>query len=360
MACFVVGFLATAIPRFSGTHHASLGELITFLLLTSGITFFLFCHLWIPAELCFVSWLLALARFVFIRIKERSKSDGVPKNSPPIEFVWIPIAILHGILGSVILILYQSKFLPLWIGDVGEDMLFQGFILSIVAGVGGFLIPRLMGRFEMVKSSEVCATKEVERRKRRNLFVHATLGLLFFASFWIDIPGCQVWANSLRALAVTSALVWSRSLPFPPRTSDLFARLLWISAWMIPVGLWFVVAFPAQEKGMLHFTFIGGLSLMTFAIATMVVLSHAGESAQLRRPLPILWLVLIGAILALSFRVAAGFYPNRFFFYLGIAASLWIVVGTGWFCFVVPRIPRFPEEGTFEQEHEKMKRLATR
>ncbi|MBI3999485.1 MAG: NnrS family protein [Candidatus Omnitrophica bacterium] len=356
MACFVLGFLTTAIPRFSNTPHASLAELLAFFLLTCGILFFLFQYLWVPAELCFIAWLLSLARFIFVRIKKRRQNAAASKISPPLEFIWIPIAIFHGLLGSIILILYQLKLAPIWMGDIGEDMAFQGFILSIVAGVGGFLAPRLMGRFEVIKPTEVCAMEEVARKKKRNLLVHLTLALLFFLSFWLDTPGHQIWANCLRALIITVVLIWTRALPLPPRTTDFFVKLLWISIWMVPLGLWMIAFFPAHEKGLLHFTFIGGFSLMTFAIATMVVLSHGGESAALRRPLPVLWMVLAGVIFTLGFRIAAGFYPNLFFPYLGIAASVWILTGISWLCFITPRIFRVAFEGSFEHTHEEMKR----
>ncbi len=360
MACFVIGFLMTAIPRFSGTSSASLKELVTFFVLTCAIVFFLFRYLWIPAELCFTLWLLSLARFIFVRVKKIKRADGSSKTSPPIEFVWIPIAILHGILGSVVLIFYQLKMTPVWMGDVGEDMAFQGFILAIVAGVGGFLAPRLMGRFEMVKPSEVCALEEVARRKKRSLSVHLTLAVLFFLSFWLDMPGREAWAHGLRALVITAALVWSRALPLPPRTPDFFVKLLWISLWMVPLGLWLTAFFPAHEKGMLHFTFIGGFSLMTFAIATMVALSHGGESAILRRPLLVLRIVFTGVILTLGFRVAAGFYATLFFPFLGLAASVWILVGASWLCFIAPRILRIPEGDPFERQHEEMKERVIR
>ena len=287
--------------------------------------------------------------------KLESKSDS--KVVPPIEFIWIPIAILHGVLGSLILILYQLKLTPIWMGDIGEDMAFQGFILSIVAGVGGFLAPRLMGRFEVIKPDEVCKIEELARKRKRNLMFHLILALLFFTSFWLDVPDREIWANSLRALVVSVAFFWSRALPLPPRTQDFFVKLLWISIWMIPLGMWLVACFPAHEKGMLHFTFMGGLSFMTFSVATMVVLSHAGESPILRRPShPLLWLVLIGVFLTLGFRIAAGFYPSWFFPFLGVAASIWMVVGASWLCFIAPRILKVPELGTFEMEHEEAKR----
>lgn len=360
MACFVIGFLLTAMPRFSGTARSSRAELFTFLLLILSVVGFLFGGQWILAELSFIALLAALIRFAAVRVLGHSGGGEAKKVSPPVEFVWIPVAILHGVVGSVVLILNQLYVIPAWTIDIGQDMGQQGFILAVVAGVGGFLAPRLMGLYEAVKPSEVCTMEEAGRLRKRKVQIHLLAGTLFFLSFCFDIPGFETWAHGIRALVVTAVLIWTRSLPRPPRVPDFFAKLLWISMWMIPIGLWLIVFFPKYEKEMLHITFIGGLSLMTFAVATMVVLSHSGQAHRLRKPLFILWMVLIGVILTLGFRLAAALKGAWYFPLLGFAASLWIVVGVSWLCFVAPGILAVPAAGTFEHQHEQEKQRMNR
>ena len=94
MICFVIGFLMTAMPRLSSTAHASIREVGSAFLLICAIVGFLAVHLWIWAELGFIALLLAFVRFAFVRISRRN-----PSHVPPVEFVWIPIAILHGLVG---------------------------------------------------------------------------------------------------------------------------------------------------------------------------------------------------------------------------------------------------------------------
>ena len=146
MASFVTGFLLTAMPRFSSTVHASKKEVGGFLSLMLGIYVFLSFGLWVPGECCFIAWLITLGRFGIKRFAKRDKTT----STPPMEFLWVPIAILHGITGTVLLILGQAKILPGWAIRVGKPMMEQGFILSVVLGVGGFLVPRIIGTFKVV------------------------------------------------------------------------------------------------------------------------------------------------------------------------------------------------------------------
>ena len=350
MACFIGGFLMTAMPRFSSTFHATGLELLVSLAFILADVGFLFRHWWIAAEVCFILWLLTLARFAIVRIVNRKSSVH-----PPVEFVWIPIAIIHGIVGALLLIFFQGKWLPLWVFEVGDDMMGQGFVLAMVAGVGGFLSPRLMGRYDVVKPSEVCSMEDINRKKNRRVLIHALAGLIVFSSFWFEVKGFEAWSNGVRALVITSVLVWTRSLPRPPRTPGLFVKLVWLSMWMVILGSWLTALFPAYKKAMLHFMFIGGFSLMTFAIATMVVLSHGGESEKLQRSLPILWMVAIGIAIALSLRSIAVFFTSLYFNLLGTAAVFWILVAVSWLCFIAPKILKVPKAGSFERNHEQMK-----
>lgn len=361
MNCFVTGFLLTAIPRFSATSPASGVELVSFLTLTLAVTGFLTFHQWLLAEASFIGWLLALARFVIVRIRSRLRtlSERGPQEaaggSPPVEFIWIPIAIFHGIVGALLLIGIELKVLPPSFQDVGEDLTGEGFMLAMVAGVGGFLAPRLMGLFEKIQSTEICSVEERLSRQRRRFGFYLAAGLLLFLSFWFEGGSLETWASALRALVVTSVLVLTRSFPRLPRVPDFFAKLLWLAMGMVVAGSWLAFFFPKHEKTMLHFMFIGGFSLMTFAVATVVTLSHAGEGERLRRPLAVLKIVAVGALSALTLRVASSFFPAHYFNLLAFAAISWILAAMSWLFFVLPRLWRFPPGGEFERFHEQAK-----
>jgi uncharacterized protein involved in response to NO len=107
---------------------------------------------------------------------------------------------------------------------------------------------------------------------------------------------------------------------------------------------------------LLHLTFIGGFSLMAFAVATMVVLSHGGAGEHLRQPLPIFTLLAAGLAGALTARLAAEFLPALFFPLLGAAAVCWSASALAWLAFILPHALRPAPAGAFERLHETAKR----
>ena len=349
MNCFVAGFLLTAMSRFTGAPHVSRAELAFFLFFILGMFIFLVQKYWIAAESLFIGWLLVLARFGISRIKKGNQKSA----QAPVELIWIPLAVLHGLIGTLMLILSQLRVLPSWAAAVSKPMLEQGFLLSIIIGIGGFLISRLMGTFE--ESAEVCTVERAAQKKRTSRRNEFLLGAGLFASFWLEGFGKISFAYALRAFIVGLAFTKNNVLFNNPRTPDFFIRLAWVSVWMIVSGLWATSIFPDYRVTFLHFVFIGGFSLMTFSIATMVIMSHAGEGSAMRRPLWILWLVAIGLAMTISKRVLVIWYPDKYFSFLGLAALVWIFVSVCWLCFMAPRIIKVPASDEFERMHEEEK-----
>ena len=132
---------------------------------------------------------------------------------------------------------------------------------------------------------------------------------------------------------------------------DGYITLVWLSLWMVVLGLWGAALWPAHRVAALHVTFLGGLSLMTFAVATMVVLSHTGEGERLRRPLWVLRVVTAGIAGAIIGRLIADAQPKTFFHWLAAASLCWIIAGVSWIAFVLPRVLRPLAPGAFEQAH---------
>jgi hypothetical protein len=231
-------------------------------------------------------------------------------------------------------------------------MVQQGFLLGIVIGVGGFMAPRLMGR---AVDLSALSGAEAGRVRRRRVAWHAAAGACFFASFWVEGFGWLAVAYLMRAAVVTAAFVLAGALPRPPVVTDLYVRFLWAAVWLIVLGLWGAGLWPRFRVAMLHLVFLGGVSLMIFAMGTMVVLSHAGEGRRLREPLGVLRLVGLGTIAALGFRLTAEFRQDAFFPLLALAAACWLLPAAVWLAFLVPRLLRVPPAGEFERLHEAAK-----
>ena len=163
--------------------------------------------------------------------------------------------------------------------------------------------------------------------------------------------GWPVPAHGLRALIVTAELAWTTQFFRPPAVRDGYVTLIWLSLWMVVLGLWGAALWPAHRVAALHVTFLGGFSLMTFAVATMVVLSHTGEGQRLRQPLWVLRVVAAGVAGALIGRLIADLQPETFFRWLVVASVCWVLAGVSWMIFVLPRVLRPMVAGAFEQAH---------
>lgn len=338
MACFIVGFLLTALPRFSATDPASPAEFLFFLFLLLAQPVLLSLKLWVAAETAFAILLAGLVFFAGRRFTKRRTPQG-----PPAEFIWIAIAVLHGWVGTLLLAAGQMGG-PAWALAAGRPMVQQGFLLAIVMGVGGFMAPRLMGLGSLAGS------------KSRRVRLHLAAGALFFLSFLLEGISLIRWAYLLRAGVVAAEFLGAAKIHLRPRAPELYVRFIRVALGMMPLGLAAAGLWPAYRIAMLHLVFLGGASLLTFAVATMVVLSHSGESSRLSRPLWILRLLGGGIAVSVLARVGADLIPKHYFTLLAAASLAWIAAALGWLLFALPWVIRPVPPELFERLHEEAKR----
>lgn len=343
--CFVFGFLMTSIPRFSGTPHATGIEILAVLVSLLGVMVFSSFQMWRLAGVAFLGVMVVLLAFAGRRFGKRRGEGG----SPPLEFIWIFFAMILALTGSLFRI--SSQLYPF-----SKPMLEQGFILPIVLGVGGFLAPRLMGLYRPTVEVVCEGLEGMGKSKCKLRYFHLLFGCALVFSFFLEGMGWKSFAYGLRAVVVTVVMAWTRAWPLKPRSRDFYILLLWISMGMVVCGYWGTFIFPTFRIEMLHLVFLGGFSLMTFAIATMVVLSHAGEAMELRKPLWILKVVLVSVLLSLVLRITARFFLGMYFYFVGGASVVWLVGALLWLCFILPRVFKVPPPQTFEAFHERVKK----
>lgn len=382
---FIAGFLMTAMPRFAGARPASAAETWGTTLLLLAVLAFFAAGLWVLAQAAFVAVLLSLVAFFARRLAgrrgRRGGEDQRPKAVPPVELVWVPFALLHGLAGAALLAGGQGGWLSARAAATGRSMLQEGFVLAVVVGVGGFLAPRLMGTYRLPggpgrsaasprpasasgpgsggglgsdsRAGAGSGTKVPSARRR--LALHAAGGALLLASFAAHGFGLRHEADLFRAVLLTGFLVASRTVVPRPRIGDQYVRYVWIAFWMVALGLWAAALLPDHRVAALHLVFVGGYSLMTFAVATMVVASHAGEAKRLRRPAWPLSLTAWGVLTALGLRLAAVVWPGRYFELLGAAAVAWLVAAAAWLAYVAPWLVRSLSPAAFDRMHEESK-----
>ncbi|MBI4353850.1 MAG: NnrS family protein [Candidatus Omnitrophica bacterium] len=350
----VAGFLMTAMPRFSATHPATTGEVLMVLSLLIGEVVSVSVGWWGASSVCWIGLLISLLVFAARRFARRGAAI-----SPPTEFLWVPIGVVCGLLGSVLTLGGLQGDTPVWVTAMARPLTHQGFLLAVVVGIAGFMAPRLLGRETLLIAPAGLTAQHAQQVRRRRLAIHLVSAMTFLFSFALEGLGWMRPAYLLRAAVVTALWEWLVSLHRPPRATALYARLLWVSLWMVVLGLWGAGLFPRYRLAMLHLMFVGGFSLMAFAVGTMVVLSHAGESQRLKHPMWALQVVTVGIGTATAARVLADLWPLRYFPLLATASIAWLVAGISWLVLIAPYVARPVPEGTFERLHEEAKqRLA--
>jgi len=304
LACFAVGFLFTMIPRRTGTAPPAAWQMAVALAAPVGTTVCAWLERWALAQ---VFWLALLAVIIGFALRRFREGDVPP------SFVWVIGALAMGIAGAV-LAGFGAASERMWLHDVGRGLVLQGVMTGLILGVGGFLIPA------------ICRAAPPGRVPRS---IHIALGALFVASFFLEEDAIRA-AFALRAAVVALALIPSARLWLRPTLPGLHRRLVFIAAWMMPIGYASVAAFPQYRRIGLHLVFIGCYALLTLSVSTHVVLSHGGGAELLDgAPRP---LRAAGALLALALacRLLVDLDPARFNLWLGLAAISFLAATLFW------------------------------
>lgn len=327
LMAFAVGFLFTMIPRRTGSAPPSVATLTIGALAPIGISVSAWYGAWMLSQLCWLVLAITMIGFVVRRFR-RSTSTRRPPNS----FVWIPVAFGLGVVGAVLTGVGAAMGdRGWWMHELGRGFVLQGMFVALVLGVGGLAIP-LMTRAEAPPDAD----DSRDHRLARTL--HALGAALLVASFlleqWVSLRTGLV----VRATVVALTLILSADLHLRPTKPGIVRHLIWIAAWMLPLGFALAAVFHEDARAFLHVSFIGGLGLLTLAVSTQVTLGHGGFGALLGgRPWPVF---AIGAfvVLAIVPRVLMTLDPDRYFVWMSVAAALFLAGVISWAAFVVPKL----------------------
>lgn len=312
-----VGFLLTAVPKFTGARSCTFGELVVALFLITGQLFF---ESALPAIFVF------LAVFFYRRYRERT-------YTPPAPFLFIPLGLFFGFLGSLGISLASSG---IWTGSVlpFRAMVYQGTLLALVVGIGAKLIRVLLGYEEspLVQLGGTPARTSPVFWVRIHVLI---LGLGFGLEF---VPGTETFGRLLRAWVVSWVAIsaW-RLYRLPPRRGALTWGL-WASGWSLWIG---VLAYPFSGVYGIHFlhlVFAGGFGAVGLMVASRVVLAHGGYPIELEtRSLSIrfTWILIFSAGFA---RLGAGFTETGYLRHLQYASILFVLGVLVWTTWMLPKV----------------------
>ncbi|RMF77748.1 MAG: NnrS family protein [Nitrospirae bacterium] len=331
MACFITGFLLTALPKFTvGPVVATLegAAILAGLALVAGG---LAAHAWAVMEAGTLVQLAGLGAFAARRWWGRATTQ------PPV-LVWLAVGWLHAVAGAGLLLWVRLDGPPA-VELLGRRLLWQGACLAVVLGMGGHLVPRVLGYPEGVvpKHPAPRGLAGVAALFRGEPLRWWLAGALLAAGFLVEHLGHERAGRLLRAAVVSGSLLSEVPVWRPPRVRAPFAWGVWGSVWLVAAGVWAAALAVRHHVAMLHLIFIGGFSLMVLTIGARVTLSHGGYMALEPRNRPIRW-VVAGVLAALALRLAADYTPEHYFQVVAAAAASWLAACLLWLAYHLPKM----------------------
>lgn len=333
LTSFACGFLFTMIPRRTQTRGPTHGELLLVSFLVALVTASSLFDQWAVAEASFLAILILLVRFVVSRI---GQSEALKR--PPNAFVLVPIGLMSGCVGALLVLLADFSLLDSWATPIGRGLIQEGMFLCLILGIGHLLFPAIMGIAEL-PDAEVS-------QPRRGRWIYVALGLSLLVSFpgqyllgeEFGTPLGRHLGYGIRFALVTATMFAGIRAHHWPISPGLNRRLIWLAFWSLPVGLGLTAIFPGYKVAMLHVMFVGGFSLLVFSISSHVIAIH-GERNNLTAQKP--WQVWgFGALFlaAMLTRVTAELFRENFWVHIGGAAGAWILALIFWVAFLLPNL----------------------
>lgn len=307
--CFIGGFLMTAVPKFSQTWPAKRWEVYLYLFITLAGT--------VVAHLELEKWMYLLSAaqpamllaFLLGRISHR-------KMNPPYSFVFIFVGLILWIVSGVL-----SAFVD---PETFKQLHYEGAIACIILGVGGRLIPGILGHVEIVMSQRNAYEKQIAIIKTVPL--HFLILIVSFAGSYFMSDFLGTW---VRAVVVTLIGIFYWKLYSLPKDKTVLTRCLWFSSWMIVLSfilkaLWIDGVIHAS-----HSFFINGIVLLSFLIATRVLQSHGPQDKRLEDK-KILYFVTGLIFIAALTRITAFIMPDLYLKHLAYSAIMLVIGATVW------------------------------
>jgi uncharacterized protein involved in response to NO len=332
---FVLGFLGTAMPRMLGTHPFQ-PSLVTALVLSqsSMLTLHLVGRPWL-ADLAMLTSLLLLVAALLNRIRRRS-------DLPPPGFLLAGLGLACGVSGLVLG----------WAPIVDESdanrailqtrLLYQGFLLLPVLGVGGFIFPGLLGTPNLHEFPEMRWPNRVWLGRAAEAFA---AGLTILASFGLEVWGAVSWAHGLRFGAAAIYLFRQVPLRSPAGRRSTVAHSLRTGLALLLAGLLGAALLPQWRVALLHLTYASGLVLVTLAVATRVLFGHSGQPQRLHARNG--WLIVAFALLFFGTltRITGDFLPKILPTHYSYGALMWAGGALLWAWKTLPAVLVADREG---------------
>ena len=331
LGAFVLGFLGTAMPRVIGAPHLTRWELWTLVILHATA---IGLHIGLQPFAGDGVFFVLLVFFLTCMGRRFARREDVP---PP-GFVLVGIGFLNALAGTALL---ASVPWDLWTYamPVGAALLNQGWVLLLILGIGGFLLPRFLG----IPKREFPESRTPPPGWTSHALVAGVTGVAITATIVGDAIFPQsrlaLIARFFTAVVYLLAMVPFASAAIPNATLTVCLRAALV---LLIVGLCFPLFWPLQHFAGLHVIFVGGFSLITITVATRVVLGHSGHSHLFPTALPFLVTAALLIVTATVLRVLGDFLPATHNHWLNGASYAWMLGAAVWAWRVLPKV-RIPD-----------------
>jgi uncharacterized protein involved in response to NO len=325
---FILGFLGTALPKMMGVPPFRPWEVGFLLSIYTAMVIELLATRTAIGDGLFVVLLLVFAALLSIRVRQRS-------DIPPPGFVLVVLALLCGGVGAVLSILQNYRETAFFWGTLQHLLVYQGFMLLPILGVGAFLFPRFLGTANVQAFEESVNPPPGWTAKAG---VALLTGACIVASFWIEAAGWVRIGPAVRLLVAAAYL--GGAVPFYRGGTNRSAPavILKLAIALLFTGFLAILLLPAYRVSLLHLTLIGGFAMITFTVATRVIFGHSGNLGLLDRPNRWLWVSMGLMLLAMITRISGDFWPKVLASHYSYGALVWIGAALIWSAYVLPKV----------------------
>jgi len=332
---FVIGFLGTAMPRLLSAPPLRGWETWTLVVLHLTVAGLHIGHQLLLGDTVFAVQLILFGVFLLRRARHAT-------DLPPPGFVLVGMGYLAGLVGTLLWLGGMNGWVSGSAMMLGGLWLNQAFVLLLILGVGTFLLPRFL-------AIEGIRPLDEERRASQEWVLRAvtagSVGVAILLSYWMETAYAAVNAAAVVrgscVLAYLLFIVPIHRTSKPGRTVPMAVNIALAS---LVLGLAFPLFWPGQRVAALHIIFLGGFSLITFTVATRVVLGHSGYGHLFRTRLPVLLGVIALLLIGTALRVIGDFFPEQRTGNLNWASYLWMGAAAMWGLAILPKV-RLPDVG---------------
>ncbi len=268
LTCLIAAFYFSRLQDSDKSNSVHSLKFILVVLTASGTAITAWLRYLVPqeimlgvSELCWLVLALTLAFSAFPGLSLMRKET--PLNS---SLVWIPIALIFGITGAVMVSTYSSVFVMTgnkirWLVFLGRGYLLQCMFLAVIMAAAPVVLPRIL-------ASEKFNSQPLSKEMSSPVILAVLLALSIPLELWVSYAS-GMWMRAL--LAYFTVVHVCRLWHLPGRKSPL-SWCIWISAWLIPAGYAVAALSPAYRLTGLHIVFIGGFTMgpLSFALSRMI------------------------------------------------------------------------------------------